>query len=74
MIASLGFVIWNTFLKKYGASSLHSFVFIMPIAGVCFSGLLLGESITPHLLTAMVLVATGLMVIHFKPSNTPPSS
>ena len=34
-IASLGFVAWNTLLKTYGAASLHSFVFVMPIAGVC---------------------------------------
>ena len=69
MIASLGFVLWNTFLKKYGASSLNSFVFIMPIAGVCFSNLLLGESITPYLLMAMVLVATGLIIIHIRPAK-----
>lgn len=74
MIASLGFVLWNTLLKKHGASSLHSFIFIMPIAGVCFSGLLLGEPITPHLLIAMALVAAGLMVIHVRPSNTSPGS
>jgi drug/metabolite transporter (DMT)-like permease len=74
MIASLGFVIWNTFLKKYGASSLHSFTFIMPVAGVCFSGLLLGEPITPNILTALALVAAGLIIIHVRPSNASPSS
>lgn len=70
MIASLGFVIWNTFLKKYGPSSLHSFTFILPIAGVCFSGLLLGESMTPNLFIALILVAAGLIVIHIRPSNS----
>jgi len=32
--ASFGFVAWNTLLLKYGAVALHSFIFIMPIAGV----------------------------------------
>ncbi len=36
--ASFGFVAWNTLLQKYGAVSLHSFVFIMPIAGVGMGG------------------------------------
>ena len=44
--ASFGFVAWNTMLKKYGAVSLHAFVFIMPIAGVSLGGLVLGEPIT----------------------------
>jgi drug/metabolite transporter (DMT)-like permease len=65
-IASLGFVAWNTLLKQYGAASLHSFVFLMPIAGVCFGGLILGEPVTPHLLASLVLVTTGLMILHFK--------
>jgi drug/metabolite transporter (DMT)-like permease len=65
-IASLGFVAWNTLLKKYGAASLHSFVFLMPIAGVCFGGLILGEPVTPHLMASLALVTTGLMILHFK--------
>jgi drug/metabolite transporter (DMT)-like permease len=69
VVACFGFVIWNTFLKKYGASSLHSFNFIMPIAGVCISALLIGEAITPHLFTALVLIASGLLVIHYWPSH-----
>jgi drug/metabolite transporter (DMT)-like permease len=32
--AAFGFVTWNTLLQKYGAVALHSFIFIMPIAGV----------------------------------------
>ncbi|WP_300457916.1 DMT family transporter [Desulfobacula sp.] len=65
-IASLGFVAWNTLLKQYGAASLHSFVFLMPIAGVCFGWLILGEPVTSHLLAALALVTTGLMVLHLK--------
>jgi len=41
--ASWGFVIWTNLLQKYGAVSLHSFIFIMPVAGVLLAGLLLAE-------------------------------
>ncbi|GAB6909135.1 DMT family transporter [Desulfosarcina cetonica] len=67
VVACVGFIAWNTLLKKFGAASLHAFIFIMPIAGVCFSAVLLGEAITPHLLTALVLVVAGLLVIHYRP-------
>ncbi len=64
--AAFGFVAWNTLLKKYGATTLHSFVFIMPISGVLFSGLVLKDPITSNILVAMLLITTGIMVIHFK--------
>jgi drug/metabolite transporter (DMT)-like permease len=67
--AAFGFVAWNTMLKRFGASTLHSFVFIMPLAGVLFSGLLLHEPITPHILVAMALIAAGILLVHFKPGR-----
>ena len=39
--ASFGFLAWITMLQKYGAVALHSFIFIMPIAGVLLGGLVL---------------------------------
>ena len=54
--ASFGFVAWNTMLQKYGAVSLHSFVFIMPIAGVAMGGLVLGEPITVKILLALAFI------------------
>jgi drug/metabolite transporter (DMT)-like permease len=70
--ASWGFVIWTNLLQKYGAVSLHSFIFIMPVAGVLLAGLLLGEPITRNILLALVLVASGILVVHFKPRKTTP--
>ncbi len=66
--AAFGFVAWNTLLQRYGASTLHSFVFIMPIAGVAAGGVILNEPITPTLIVAVVLVAAGigLVNIHIK--------
>ncbi len=64
--ASFGFLAWITLLKKYGAVALHSFIFIMPISGVLLGGLILGEPITVNILIALLLIVTGILVIHFK--------
>ena len=71
--ASFGFVAWNTMLKKYGAVSLHAFVFIMPIAGVALGGLLLGEPITIKILLALVFIVSGILVVHWKTREEPPA-
>lgn len=72
--ASFGFVAWNHMLKKYGATSLHSFVFIMPITGVFLGGFILGEPITTNILFALILVTAGIMAVHFKTQKPTPLS
>ncbi len=67
--ASFGFVAWNTLLLKYGAVALHSFIFIMPIAGVVLGGLVLGELITWELLLALALIVSGIVIVNFKSGN-----
>jgi drug/metabolite transporter (DMT)-like permease len=67
--ASFGFVAWNTMLKKYGAVSLHSFLFIMPIAGVALGGLVLGEPINVKILLALALIVCGILVVHWHPKK-----
>jgi len=67
--AAFGFVAWNTMLKRYGASTLHTFVFIMPIAGVVLSGIVLDEPITPNLLVAMIFIAAGILMVHINPKK-----
>ncbi len=64
--ASFGSVAWNYLLKNYGAVSLHSFIFIMPISGVLFGGLILGEPITINLLLALLLIVSGIAVVSLK--------
>ena len=70
--ASFGFVAWNTMLKKYGAVSLHAFIFIMPIAGVALGGLILGEPITIKIVLALVFIVSGILVVHWKTKEEPP--
>jgi drug/metabolite transporter (DMT)-like permease len=70
--AAFGFVAWNTLLQKYGAVALHSFIFIMPIAGVALGGLVLGEPITSKILIALALIVAGILVVHLKPHKEAP--
>ncbi len=70
--AAFGFVAWNTLLQKYGAVALHSFIFIMPIAGVALGGLVLGEPITLKILIALALIVAGILVVHLKPRKEEP--
>jgi drug/metabolite transporter (DMT)-like permease len=45
---------------------MHSFIFIMPVAGVLLGGLVLGEPITAKILIALLLIVSGILVVHFK--------
>jgi len=64
--AAFGFVAWNTMLKKYGATALHSFVFIVPLAGVTNGVIILGEPVTQHLLAAIACIVVGIMVVNMR--------
>jgi len=70
--ASFGFVAWNTLLLKYGAVALHSFIFIMPIAGVALGGLILGEPITWELMLALGLIVSGIVTVNFRNRKASP--
>jgi len=64
--ASFGFVAWNSLIKRYGVTAVHSFVFIMPAAGVFFGVLILDEPLTLNLLTAGFFIIAGILVVHIR--------
>ena len=66
--ASYGFIAWNGLLQKFGATAIHSFIFIMPVSGVFLSVLLLGEPLTPNILVAILLIVAGTLVVNGKRS------
>ncbi|MCK4795543.1 MAG: EamA family transporter, partial [Desulfobacteraceae bacterium] len=70
--ASFGFVAWTSLLQKYGAVALHSFIFLMPIAGVLLGGLVLREPITLNILLALLLIVSGILVVNIKTSKYTP--
>jgi drug/metabolite transporter (DMT)-like permease len=51
---------------------LHSFVFVMPITGVLLGGLILKEPITINIVIAMVLIVSGILMIHYKQKKPMP--
>jgi drug/metabolite transporter (DMT)-like permease len=71
--AAFGFVTWNRLLQKYGAVALHSFTFIMPIAGVALGALMLGEPITSKIIAALVFIVAGIVVVHVRPGKEAPA-
>lgn len=64
--ASFGFIAWNSLLSRFGATALHTFVFIMPLSGVLFGVLLLNETVTPKLAVSVILIVTGVIIVNFK--------
>lgn len=64
--ATFGFIIWNSLLARFGTSTLHSYVFIMPVSGVFFGILFLGDPISHSLIGAISFVTAGLVVINHK--------
>jgi drug/metabolite transporter (DMT)-like permease len=68
---SFGLVAWNTMIRKFGATTLHSFIFIMPISGVYLGVILLDEPLTANLLFSIVLVVTGLIVVNRAGAGVP---
>ena len=64
--ASFGFIAWNSLLQKFGATSLHSFIFIMPLGGVLFGVWLLGEAVTPYLLASIAFIVTGVVIVNLR--------
>lgn len=65
--ASFGLIGWTMMIKRYGASTLHSFIFIMPISGVFFGVVMLGEPLTMGLIGSIILVTVGLIVVNSSP-------
>ncbi|MDY6791595.1 MAG: DMT family transporter [Thermodesulfobacteriota bacterium] len=68
---SFGFIAWITMLKKYGAVALHSFIFIMPVAGVLLGGLVLREPITAKIMLALLLIVSGIFIVNLKWVHAP---
>ena len=62
--ASFGMIGWMMMIKRYGATTLHSFIFIMPISGVFFGIVMLGEPLTRNLIGSIIMVTLGLIVVN----------
>ncbi len=62
--AAFAMVAWNAMLNRYGATALHSFVFIIPLAGVMSGVLLLDEPVTGHLMASIACIVIGILAVN----------
>ena len=69
--ASFGFIAWNSLLQRFGATALHSFIFIMPLSGVIAGVLLLGETITPYLAASIFFIVAGVIIVNLRRKKKP---
>jgi len=63
-VVSFTYVLWFWLMRRYPASGLSSFTFLVPVFGVMCGGLVLGEPLTMKLLFALSLIAVGLIVVN----------
>lgn len=63
-VAFASYLIWFWMLTHYSAARLSSFSFLSPLFGVTFGVLLLGESVGPRFIGAVVLVLFGISLVN----------
>ena len=63
-VVSFGFAAWFWLLARYPASGVASFSFLTPVIGVALGWGLLGEHVSASVISALVLVAAGLVLIN----------
>ena len=68
-IASITYLAWYWLILHYPAPKLASFTFLTPIFGVLAGWLLLDESLSFQLLTAMLFVACGIYLVNKNEQN-----
>ena len=67
VVVCIGFATWFWVLSNYPASDMTSFSFLAPLFGVLFGWLLLDEPLTWAIAIALLLVATGIVLVNRKP-------
>jgi drug/metabolite transporter (DMT)-like permease len=67
--AFASYLAWMWMLGRYPATKISVFVFLTPVFALVFGALWLGESVTPSLLAALVLVAAGIVLVNLKPAT-----
>ncbi len=64
IVTGFCFLVLVSVLRKYKASKLVVFSFLMPVSGVLFSYLFLGDEMTPGILIGTGLVAAGIYLVN----------
>jgi drug/metabolite transporter (DMT)-like permease len=68
IVAFLSYLFWFVLVSRHPVSLMHAFSFFTPVFGVLFSGILiLGETISPNLVMALILVSLGMVLVNYQP-------
>jgi drug/metabolite transporter (DMT)-like permease len=65
--AFASYLVWMWMLGRYPATKISAFVFLTPMFALLFGALWLHEPLTPSLLTALALVAVGIVLVNRRP-------
>ena len=69
IVAFLSYLVWFMLVSRYPVSLMHAFSFFTPVFGVLFSGILiLGETVSPNLIIALILVSLGMVLVNYQPN------
>lgn len=63
-VVSFTYVLWFWLMARYPATGLSSFMFLAPVFGVFFGGLLLADPISVNLLLGLAMIAAGLVLVN----------
>ncbi|PXW96995.1 drug/metabolite transporter (DMT)-like permease [Sphaerotilus hippei] len=63
VVSFASYLLWFWLLTRYPATQVQAFVFLSPVFGTVLAGLLLGETVTPRLIVALVGVGLGLSLL-----------
>ena len=63
-VVGISYLVWFALITRYSASRLAAFTFLTPVFGVAAGHLVLGEPLTPSFLLALLLVASGLVLVN----------
>lgn len=65
--AFASYLVWMWMLGRYPATKISAFAFLTPMFALAFGALWLREPLTPSLLTALALVAVGIVLVNRRP-------
>ena len=63
-VVSFTYVLWFWLMARYPATGLSSFMFLAPVFGVFFGGLLLADPISVNLVLGLAMIAAGLVLVN----------
>ena len=68
IVTFASYLLWFWLLTRYPATKVQAFVFLSPVFGTLFAGLLLSEPVTPRLLLGLLGVGVGLALVNRRPA------